>query len=144
MPTITVSDHKIVYTVANVTITKESTYTSYNRDTKGLGEVWTGINLEDRWTAIFEVDAKKHTIKRVTGLGFPLVDGHIGHVHLKGWKYYIERGKKTVDRLFLDDWKATIVRQTPSVVTVGRVTQNVITVSINITCNASVIIDSHP
>tara|TARA_R110001592_G_scaffold73748_3_gene224728 strand:- start:54 stop:455 length:402 start_codon:yes stop_codon:yes gene_type:complete len=93
--------------VTKVKIGKDSSVGSYKKDTAGLKEVMDAVADAKGWTADGEVDQKKKTIKRVRGVGFPSADGHPGHVHGSGgWKYNIERGNKTVDRLVIVSWSA--------------------------------------
>ena len=139
---VTVSDHKIVYTVKKVTATKIAGYT---RDAAGLKEIEDDVNKEELWTAVFAVDTKTHKITRVTGLGYPNIDGHPGHTHDSSpgaWKYNVERGNNTVDRYVLDNWKVDIKSQKYERITKGKIVTDQITAEIEITCRARVLLDT--
>lgn len=140
MPSLTKDDHKIIYTVTHLTVTYDDTVKRYRRDVDALKELLTGIAKKDEWTADFEVDKKKHAIKRVKGLGFPVVDGHPGHVHSSGaWKYNIERTSSTVDRLVLESWSCAMKDAHFE----HKDGKDTIKVNLEIKCDGRVLVDTH-
>lgn len=147
MPTITVKNHRIVYTIAAVTINNDSSVTSYDKDTDGLAEIQRAVTNAGNWGVTFSVNERGHTIERVTALVYPSVDGHPGHTHDStsgAWKYNVERGNGSVDRYVLDTWRATVTEQSYANVSVSKsVTVDQITARITITCNARVLVNTH-
>ena len=84
------------FVVTKVTVRQEASTTQYLQ--KGahpadMKELLKGVANLKNWSV--EV-----TGGRVTA-AHPNVDGHPGHVDGSDWKMYVERGKKTVDRLRL-------------------------------------------
>ena len=94
-----------------VTVKEDASIKKYNRDADGLDEVLKGLGNKKGWNAEVKLDKKGIEIERVTGLGYPDISGHPGHVHGKGWKYNIERGNGSVDRLVVEDWSASVKSQ---------------------------------
>src|SRR5262245_29266497 len=85
------------YVVTKVTVRQEASTTQYLKNAKApadMKELLKGVANMKNWTV--QVD----TGGRVTA-AWPSVDGHPGHVDGSDWKLYVERGKKTVDRLRL-------------------------------------------
>lgn len=125
-------------TVTKVTVKEDSSVGKYAKDTAGLKEITDDLDKAKNWGADVEIDDKKKTIKRVRGLTFPDVGGHPGHVHSKGaWKYNIERGNNTVDRLVVEDWSATTKNE------VVDEKKGYINADAEITCKIRVIEDTH-
>lgn len=132
------NDLRAKITVTKVTIKPDSSVSKYSRDTDGLKEVNKDLDNKSLWGADVEIDQKKKTIKRVRGLTFPDVSGHPGHVHASGaWKYNIERGNNTVDRLVVEDWKATVKKEEVDE------KKGIISADVEITCSTRVLVDTH-
>lgn len=124
-------------TVKSVSINKDGSVGKYKKDTDGLKEILDSIDKAKLWNATVELDKKKPEAKRVNGFGYPDVGGHPGHVHGKGWKYNIERGNNTVDRLVVEDVKGEIKSQSHDA------KKDVITVEVDISCKVKVLEDTH-
>ena len=128
---------KAKVTVSKVTLKEDSSVGKYDRDEAGLKEVIKDLGKKDLWGADIEIDDKKKAVKRVRDLAFPVVNGHPGHVHGTGaWKYNIERGNKTVDRLVVEDWKANVKSEELDE------KKGYITADIEITCSLRVLEDT--
>jgi hypothetical protein len=84
------------FVVTKVTVRQEASTTQYMSKGKApddLKELLKGVANMKNWTV--QVSGDKVTA------AYPTVDGHPGHVDGSDWKMYVERGKKTVDRLRL-------------------------------------------
>jgi hypothetical protein len=79
-----------------------SKYLKRGRAPKDLKELLKGIGNRKNWT----IETKGEEVTAA----YPTVNGHKGHVDGKDWKMYIERGKKTVDRLLLKKRKYKVVQ----------------------------------
>jgi hypothetical protein len=112
MPKKTVKGITVDYKITKVNITKDSSVDSYPA-ADDVSAVINGLKKLDEWTMDFDVNDKKPEINRVSGIGYPVVDRHPGHVHSasKGWKYNIDEGTGSVDRLVLSDCKAEVKKQ---------------------------------
>lgn len=129
---------KAKVTVSKVTLKKDSSVGKYKTDEAGLKEVIKGLEKKDLWGADVEIDDKKKAVKRVRNLAFPVIDGHPGHVHGSGaWKYNIERGNKTVDRLVAEKWEATVGKEELDE------KKGYITAEVEIKCTIRVLEDTH-
>ncbi|MBX3176301.1 MAG: hypothetical protein KF886_02985 [Candidatus Hydrogenedentes bacterium] len=125
-------------TVTKVSVKEDSSVGKYKKDTAGLKEITGDLGKAKLWGADVEIDDKKKCIKRVRGLTFPDVGGHPGHVHSKGaWKYNIERGNSTVDRLVVEDWSANVKNETLDA------KKGYINADIEISCKIRVLEDTH-
>ena len=97
------------FKIVEVKIRKEASVSDYLKKYKGgkhgkwLKELLKGVGDLNNWT----IETSGENVVEA----HPSVDGHPGHVDGKDWKMYIERGKKTVDRLFLKKRRYTV---TPS------------------------------
>ena len=102
--------YRLTYKVTKVTVNEDKSIDAYKKiNAKDLKEVLDDVNDEKRWTFDFEFDEKNGTIKRVKSVTWPAVDGRTGHVHGSGgWKYHIDRTRRSEDRLVLEKWKATV------------------------------------
>ena len=123
--------------VTKVTVNKDGSVSKYKKDTDGLKEVLDELGKAKLWNATLELDKKKPEAKRVNGFGYPDVGGHPGHVHGKGWKYNIERGNNTVDRLVVEDVSGTIKKQEHDA------KKDVLTAEVEISCKVRVLEDTH-
>jgi hypothetical protein len=139
MPKSTFNGYEVTYTVTGVTVTNDSSVGSY-RGHDDLNVCLNGAKKKEHWTVGFVVTAKKGstaTSLRVNGFGYPVIDKHPGHVHDKGWKYNIEEGNGSVDRLVIFDAAAALSGQT-----VNDDTKK-ITVNVAVTCKAKVLVNTH-
>lgn len=141
------SDLTVRVKVTSVTVKKDATFESYKKGGKNASdfkEVAKGVQKADAWTATVEVDHKKEKVKKVNGVGYPVVDGHPGHVDpgTKGWKYNIERGNQTVDRLFVKA-TATVSSEAVTEVKKGRITIRYLDVECAVKATLSVAEDTH-
>ena len=89
-------------TITGVALAGNDTYTGYTRDVPGRTELQTALTDPANWSA-------QSARVNEAMVGYPVVDGHPGHVDpgTSGWKYNIERGNNSVDRLYV---KATATR----------------------------------
>ena len=139
MPTKTFNTYAVTYTVKSVKVTTDSSVSSY-RGQDDLKAVLDGLKKASDWTVGFQVTPKRgrtETSLRVNGFGYPLIDKHPGHVHLKGWKYNIDEGTGSVDRLVVSDTEADMGEPT-----INDSTKK-ITVDVSISCKAKVLEDTH-
>jgi hypothetical protein len=139
MPKSTFNGYEVTYTVSGVTVAADGTVGSY-RDHDDLNVCLNGVKKKEHWTLTFAVTPKKGataTSLRVNGYGYPGIDKHTGHVEGKGWKYNIEEGNGSVDRLVIFDTAATLSGQT-----INDATKK-ITVSVAVTCKAKVLLNTH-
>jgi len=94
--------------VTEVTITELKSAKDYAKlggtHGKDYKELMTGVKKPDSWDV--EVIGKPPRVKSA----HPEVSGHPGHVAGSDWKLYIERGKRTQDRLYVevDKKKSTV------------------------------------
>lgn len=139
MPKSTFNGYEVTYTVKSVTVTEDSSVGRY-RGKDDLKAVMTGLKTAGSWTMQFEVTpvkGKTPTSIRPNGYGYPSVDRHTGHVEGKGWKYNIEEGNRSVDRLVVSDTACTL-----SETSINDTTKKV-TVKAAITCKAKVLENTH-
>lgn len=115
------------FVVTKVTVRQEASTTQYLQKGKApndMKELLKGVANMKNWTV--EVSGT-----RVTS-AYPTVDGHPGHVDGSDYKLYVERGKKTVDRLRL-------VRKYTTVPNKSDVNQT----NVEIYCSAFTVQDTH-
>jgi hypothetical protein len=139
MPTQTFNKYKVTYKVTSVTVTKDGSVGKYG-DQALVKAVIKGLEKEADWTMEFKVTPKKgktDTSIVANGFGYPSIDRHPGHVHGKGWKYNIEEGKGSEDRLVVSDTDATL-----SDIEIDDEAQT-IKLNVEITCKAKVLEDTH-
>jgi hypothetical protein len=89
-------DKKKKFKVTEVKLRREASVSDYLKNGKNsddLKELLKGVGDLKSWTIETKDD-------RVTA-AYPDVAGHPGHVDGSDWKMYIERGKKTTDRLLI-------------------------------------------
>ncbi len=123
--------------VTEVKVKGDSSVKGYARDTDGLKGVWKALKEAKQWRAQGKLDRKKTAIDRIIGVTYPDVGGHPGHVHVKGWKYNIERGNGSVDRLVVEDWAAEVTDQEYDS------KKKIITAEVKITAKGRVLEDTH-
>jgi hypothetical protein len=139
LPSSTFNGYKVTYTVKSVSVTEDSSVGRY-RGQEDLHAVLTGLKKKDGWTFQFQVTpvrGRTPTSLRVNGYGYPLIDQHPGHVHDRWWKYNIDKGTHSVDRLVLSDVAAALSNQ--------HVDEAKKTISLEaaVTCKAKVLEDTH-
>ncbi len=114
MPTIVLGTNKgttyrLTYTVTKVAVKEDSSVAKYRKNVSDeVDTVISGLKNKALWFCTFEFDAKKLAPKRVSDLTFPDLSPRKGHVHGKGWKYHIDKGRGSEDRLMVDSWSASI------------------------------------
>ena len=123
--------------VTKVALKADSSVKSYTRDPDGIKELWTDLRKEKLWGAQAKLDKKGTAIDRIIGLSYPDVGGHPGHVHGKDWKYNVERGNGSVDRLVVEKWSATVKNEEYDA------KKGVITADIEIAVSGRVLEDTH-
>jgi hypothetical protein len=123
--------------VTSVTLKADSSVKKYSRDAAGMQELWTELKKAKLWGAQAKLDKKGTSIDRIIGLGYPDVGGHPGHVHGKDWKYNIERGNGSVDRLVVEDWKAKVKKEDYDA------KKGVITAEVEVTVSGRALEDTH-
>jgi hypothetical protein len=139
MPKKTVSGWEITYTVKSVTVTKHASVDSYGDQTNAKACV-NGLKATAGWTCGFEVtqkNKKADPVVRVNGFGYPLIDKHPGHVEGKGWKYNVELGNGSVDRLVVAPATAEVEMKS------FTATPKKITVEVEISCGVKILEDTH-
>ena len=139
MPTKTFNNYAVTYTVKSVRVTEDSSVSRY-RAQDDVDAVLTGLKKAADWTLGFlvtPVRGKTATSLRVNGFGYPGIDKHPGHVEGKGWKYNIDEGTGSVDRLVVSDTEATLGEPTIDD------TKKKIIVDVSIACKAKVLENTH-
>lgn len=141
------------FTVTGVTITDDASVAAYKTANKSgkkaafvgwLDEVLAGIKKKEGWGASFKIDpTKKPPTITVNGFNYPMIDGHKGHVEGKGWKYYIERGKQTVDRYVVEETRATVKYLKTETVDKVKPPLTVIHIEVSVTAKAKVLVSTH-
>ncbi|MCB9664009.1 MAG: hypothetical protein H6732_07835 [Alphaproteobacteria bacterium] len=134
-------------TVGSVSLKKDKSYTSYKdsgKNTSDLKEIMKVLKDAKFWGAELKVDQKKEKATATTGVVYPNVPGHPGHVDpgSKGWKYNVERGNSTVDRLFCKA-TASLGRQEVTEVKKGKVVIRYLDVTVSVSASISVEEDTH-
>lgn len=94
------------FKIIQVTVRVLASVTNYLKTSDDMKELLKGVKDLKNWAV--EVDRAN----RVTS-AHPEVPGHPGHVDGSNWKLYVERGKKTVDRLILSSRQYTVVPKSP-------------------------------
>ena len=115
------------YVVTKVTIRQEASTTQYLQKGKApndMKELLKGVANMKNWT----IQASNGKVTAA----YPTVDGHPGHVDGSDWKMYVERGKKTVDRLRLVRKYTTVQNKKDANVT-----------NVEIYCSAFTVQDTH-
>ena len=139
MPKKTFNGYEVTYTVKTVTVTEDSSVGKY-KGKDDLNEVMAGLKKTADWTVGFEVTpvkGKTATSLRANGYGFPGIDKHPGHVEGKGWKYNVEPGNGSVDRLVVSDTASKLSNEK-----IDDKTKK-ISVDVAITCKAKVLENTH-
>ena len=139
MPTKTFNNYSVTYTVESVTVTEDSSVSKY-RGQDDLKAVLDGLKKAGSWTIGFQVTpvkGKTPTSLRVNGFGYPVLDKHPGHVEGKGWKYNIDEGTGSVDRLVVSDTEAEVDEPTIDDA------KKKITVKLSVSCKAKVLENTH-
>jgi SET domain-containing protein len=115
------------FKIVQVTVREGSSVTKYMRESaskKDMVELFKGVRDRDSWS--IETDKNNHVVS-----AHPEVPGHHGHVDGRNWKIYVERGKKTKDRLILSNRQCTVVPKGPDLC------------HVSIKCAADVQTDTH-
>jgi hypothetical protein len=139
MPTKTFNTYAVTYTVKSVAVTEDSSVSKY-RGQDDLNAVLDGLKKTALWTIGFEFTparGKTPTSIRVNGFGYPSIDKHPGHVEGKGWKYNIDEGTGSVDRLIVYDTDATLGK--PAIDDSAKK----IKVDVSVSCKAKVLENTH-
>ncbi len=139
MPRVTVNSYAITYTVTRVNIAADSSVDQY-RSPEDVRPIVAGLRRTGDWTLSFAVTPKRgrtETSVRLNGFGFPIVDRHPGHVEGKGWKYNVDQGTGSVDRLIVYDVTSTMAD--PEIDDDAKT----IAVSVTIGLRAKVLEDTH-
>lgn len=102
-------NYRLTYTIKKVTIKEDSSVGKYRKiNADDLDDVIKGLKDKSLWQCQFTFDEKAEEPKTVSGLTFPDVSGHKSHVETGGWKYYIDKGRGSEDRLVVSAWSADI------------------------------------
>jgi hypothetical protein len=115
------------FKIVQVTVREGPSVTKYMRESpnkKDMVELFKGVRNLGNW--VIEVDRNN----QVTSAR-PEVSGHPGHVDGANWKLYVERGKRTVDRLVLSKRQYTVAPKGPDLC------------HVSIKCTADVRTDTH-
>ena len=139
MPRVTVNKYVVNYTVTGINVTADSSVAQYPTP-DDVRPIMTGLRKPGDWTLGFEVTPKRgktETTVRVNGFGYPIVDKHPGHVEGKGWKYNVDEGTGSVDRLVVSGTSCTM--QDPEIDDDAKT----ITVKVAIELRAKVLLNTH-
>jgi hypothetical protein len=93
------------FQIAEVKIRQESSVSKYLRESANkadMKELMKGVKNLKNWVVKGDPEKEKVTA------AYPDVAGHPGHVQGSDWKLQVERGRGSVDRLFLKKRKYTV------------------------------------
>jgi hypothetical protein len=117
------------FVVTKVTIGKSGSVSEYLKSGSAAGD------LKDLLKEVAKMGNWTVESKGEEGVAsaHPTANGHPGHVHGKDYKLYIEKGKKTVDRLVLTKrtYKTSPSKKAPDVI------------NVEIKCSTYVLEDTH-
>lgn len=129
--------------VSLVKLTKDSSVDKYSGNEADLNAIITDLNSTSDWDATYSVDEKTHVVNSITSIRYPGVDRHPGHTHNPppgAWKYQIEEGRGSKDRLVASA-TGTIERQ--STTHDEKLDKYTVSVTISIACSVKVLEDTH-
>jgi hypothetical protein len=139
MPKTTSDGWEVTYNITSVTVNEDKSVTSYPDQANATACV-DGLKDTAGWTLGFQVtqqNRRSDPVLRVNGFGYPLIDKHPGHVEGKGWKYNVDLGTGSVDRMIVAPASAVLSNQT------NHLDAKKITVDVAITCSVKIVKDTH-